>query len=132
MRLIAGIDVGNATTEVALADISAASAPRFLASASVPTTGIKGTVRNIPGIVDALRRATQAVESDPLGRLTLVLLERGDAGDRRHRHGDHHRDAGHRVDDDRAQPDVARRPGARGRPHDPHPRPGVGQHAMTA
>ncbi len=65
MRLIAGVDVGNATTEVALADISAASAPRFLASASVPTTGIKGTVRNIPGIVDALRRATQAIELTP-------------------------------------------------------------------
>ena len=65
MRLIAGIDVGNATTEVALADVSTSSAPRFLASSTVPTTGIKGTVRNIPGIVDALRRATAAVELTP-------------------------------------------------------------------
>lgn len=60
MRIIAGIDVGNATTEVALADISRVSAPRFLASSSVSTTGIKGTVRNIPGIVDALRVAVNA------------------------------------------------------------------------
>lgn len=73
MRLIAGIDVGNATTEVALADISPASAPRFLASASVPTTGIKGTVRNIPGIVDALRRVTQSVELK-LSDISLALL----------------------------------------------------------
>jgi diol dehydratase reactivase alpha subunit len=73
VRLIAGIDVGNATTEVALADISATSAPRFLASASVPTTGIKGTVRNIPGIVDALRRATAVAEVTPHD-LDLVLL----------------------------------------------------------
>jgi diol dehydratase reactivase alpha subunit len=73
VRLIAGIDVGNATTEVALADVSASSAPRFLASSTVPTTGIKGTVRNIPGIVDALRRATAAVELTPRD-LSLVLL----------------------------------------------------------
>jgi diol dehydratase reactivase alpha subunit len=73
VRLIAGIDVGNATTEVALADVSSASAPRFLASSIVPTTGIKGTVRNIPGIVDALRRATAAVELTPRD-LSLVLL----------------------------------------------------------
>jgi diol dehydratase reactivase alpha subunit len=73
VRLIAGIDVGNATTEVALADVSTSSAPRFLASSTVPTTGIKGTVRNIPGIVDALRRATAAVELTPRD-LSLVLL----------------------------------------------------------
>jgi len=73
MRLIAGIDVGNATTEVALADVSPASAPRFLASASVPTTGIKGTVRNIPGIVDALRRVTQSVDLK-LSDISLALL----------------------------------------------------------
>lgn len=59
MRIIAGIDVGNATTEVALADISGVTTPRFLASSSVSTTGIKGTVRNIPGIVDALRVAVK-------------------------------------------------------------------------
>jgi diol dehydratase reactivase alpha subunit len=72
VRLIAGIDVGNATTEVALADISGSSA-RFLASSSVPTTGIKGTVRNIPGIVDALRRATSTAGIS-LHDLEMALL----------------------------------------------------------
>ena len=72
MRLIAGIDVGNATTEVALADISGISA-RFLASSSVPTTGIKGTVRNLPGIVDALNKATSTAGLS-LRDLDLALL----------------------------------------------------------
>ena len=39
MALIAGIDIGNATTEVALAEISTGATPVFLASSIVPTTG---------------------------------------------------------------------------------------------
>lgn len=61
MSLIAGIDVGNSTTEVALAEITPNSpAPRFLASSRVSTTGIKGTLSNIPGIIYGLRDATEA------------------------------------------------------------------------
>ncbi len=46
---------------MALAEISNPdSAPRFLSSSSVMTTGIKGTLGNIPGIVYALREATQS------------------------------------------------------------------------
>lgn len=60
VRLIAGIDVGNSTTEVALAEIDGSFAPpRFLSSSRVPTTGIKGTLGNIPGIVHALREALE-------------------------------------------------------------------------
>jgi len=73
VRVIAGIDVGNATTEVALADIGSASPPRFLASSRVPTTGIKGTLGNIPGIIHALRRATSAAGLG-LHDLELALL----------------------------------------------------------
>lgn len=73
MRIIAGIDVGNATTEVALADISTGSSPRFLASSSVPTTGIKGTLGNIPGIIHALRSAMSAVGLS-IHDLELALL----------------------------------------------------------
>lgn len=59
--IIAGIDIGNATTEVALAEISpAAAAPRFLASSRVRTTGIKGTLSNIPGVVRSLQEAVAA------------------------------------------------------------------------
>ncbi len=73
MRIIAGIDVGNATTEVALVDIASGISPRFLASSSVPTTGIKGTVRNIPGIVNSLRVATSAAGLT-IKDIDLVLL----------------------------------------------------------
>lgn len=59
--IIAGIDVGNSTTEVAIAQLSDShTAPRFLAASRVPTTGIKGTLSNIPGMVLALRRAAEA------------------------------------------------------------------------
>ena len=46
MKLVAGIDIGNATTETALARIEDGHAV-FLASGTVPTTGIKGTRQNI-------------------------------------------------------------------------------------
>ncbi|MDR1851537.1 MAG: diol dehydratase reactivase subunit alpha [Propionibacteriaceae bacterium] len=55
MGLIAGIDIGNATTEVALA--RAGAAPEFLAEAIIPTTGIKGTKQNLQGVFHALRTA---------------------------------------------------------------------------
>ena len=50
MKYIAGIDVGNSTTEVALAEISEDNAVKFLSSAFVLTTGIKGTLQNKHGI----------------------------------------------------------------------------------
>ncbi|NJN94412.1 MAG: diol dehydratase reactivase subunit alpha [Anaerolineales bacterium] len=59
--IIAGIDIGNSTTEVSLAEISqAAAAPRFLATSRVRTTGIKGTLSNIPGVVRSLQEAVAA------------------------------------------------------------------------
>ncbi|MGC3994610.1 MAG: diol dehydratase reactivase subunit alpha [Propionicimonas sp.] len=60
MALIAGIDIGNATTEVALAELSPGATPVFLASSIVPTTGIKGTAQNTQGVFAAL---TVALES---------------------------------------------------------------------
>ena len=57
MALIAGIDIGNATTEVALAQLSAGEHPVFVASSIVPTTGIKGTARNTQGVFHALTTA---------------------------------------------------------------------------
>lgn len=52
MPLIAGIDIGNATTEVALAQHG-----RFIASGIVATTGMKGTRDNIAGVVTSLQQA---------------------------------------------------------------------------
>jgi len=57
MALIAGIDIGNATTEVALAELSPGATPVFLASSIVPTTGIKGTSQNTRGVFAALSEA---------------------------------------------------------------------------
>jgi diol dehydratase reactivase alpha subunit len=57
MAYIAGVDVGNNTTEVALAEIDGKGNPRFLSSAMVRTVGIKGTLRNAMGIIEALDQA---------------------------------------------------------------------------
>ena len=55
MKIVAGIDIGNATTETALAKIDG-NYVEFLASGTVPTTGIKGTRQNINGVVQRKRR----------------------------------------------------------------------------
>ncbi|MBU2701839.1 diol dehydratase reactivase alpha subunit [Sporomusaceae bacterium BoRhaA] len=59
MTIIAGVDVGNSTTEICLAKIEDGKPTQFLASSIVKTTGIKGTVANVPGIVIALKDALQ-------------------------------------------------------------------------
>src|SRR5215469_9822494 len=73
MAYIAGVDVGNNTTEVALAEIDGKGNPRFLSSSIVRTVGIKGTLRNAMGIIEAL---DQALKPAGLQRkqLDLVLL----------------------------------------------------------
>lgn len=59
MKIIAGIDIGNASTETALARIENGKAT-FLSSGTVPTTGIKGTRQNINGIFHSLNDALEA------------------------------------------------------------------------
>ena len=61
MRYIAGIDIGNSSTEVALATLSATGELSFVRSALAETTGIKGTLRNVHGIQEALAQATKKV-----------------------------------------------------------------------
>lgn len=68
MKIVAGIDIGNATTETALARISGGKA-EFLASGIVNTTGIKGTAANINGLFKSL---TQALDK---AGLTLEELD---------------------------------------------------------
>lgn len=50
MRYIAGIDIGNSSTEVATATLDEAGALTITHSALAETTGIKGTLRNVFGI----------------------------------------------------------------------------------
>jgi len=57
MKILATADIGNSTTEVCLAEENEAGKIRFLSSASVYTTGLKGTVSNVAGILAALDKA---------------------------------------------------------------------------
>lgn len=59
MRYIAGIDIGNSSTEVALARLDDAGALTITHSALAETTGIKGTLRNVFGIQEALSLAAR-------------------------------------------------------------------------
>lgn len=65
MAIVAGVDIGNSTTEVCLAAMDTRAVTNFYASSIVKTTGIKGTLANIPGIVialeDALKKAGMTV-----------------------------------------------------------------------
>ena len=58
MKIIAGIDIGNASTETALARIENGKVT-FLSSGTVPTTGIKGTRQNINGVFRSLTNALE-------------------------------------------------------------------------
>ncbi|EAC7896326.1 diol dehydratase reactivase subunit alpha [Listeria monocytogenes] len=63
MKYIAGIDIGNSTTEVALAMANYSKEVAFVASAITYTTGIKGTKQNLHGIFKALRLALEKVNA---------------------------------------------------------------------
>lgn len=73
MRYIAGVDIGNSTTEVCIGEISAGSSVRFLASTSCPTTGTKGTVANIHAIKSALKGAMSKIGRD-VSDLSMIRL----------------------------------------------------------
>ncbi|MBP2649300.1 MAG: Diol/glycerol dehydratase reactivating factor large subunit [Firmicutes bacterium] len=57
MTIIAGIDIGNSTSEVCLAKFGGQAGVEFLTSGIAKTTGIKGTVANLAGVVLALNAA---------------------------------------------------------------------------
>ena len=73
MKLIAGVDIGNSTTEVCIGEIRENGSFRFVSGASRMTTGTKGTLPNVFGIKQALLDALGAVNL-PLSALSLVRL----------------------------------------------------------
>lgn len=73
MRIIAGVDIGNSTTEVCLGEFEQGQRVHFLASASVPTTGTKGTVANVHGIRSALQKAVGSIGRD-VSDISLLRL----------------------------------------------------------
>ncbi|HDG7887687.1 propanediol dehydratase reactivase alpha subunit PduG [Klebsiella quasipneumoniae] len=82
MRYIAGIDIGNSSTEVALATLNEAGALTITHSALAETTGIKGTLRNVFGIHEALalvaKRAGISVSDISLIRINEATPVIGD------------------------------------------------------
>ena len=61
MKLIAGVDIGNSTTEVCIGQWRDEGNVQFLAGASRPTTGTKGTLANVHGIKAALTDAVSQI-----------------------------------------------------------------------
>lgn len=62
-KIIAGVDIGNSTTEVCIASLEENKKITFYGSSSVSTTGTKGTIENIRGIKEALRLALEKNQS---------------------------------------------------------------------
>lgn len=73
MKIIAGIDIGNATTETALGRKHPDGRVEFLSSGIVSTTGIKGTKENIPGVYSSLKKALEAAGLD-LSQVDLIRI----------------------------------------------------------
>ncbi|MDR3554556.1 MAG: diol dehydratase reactivase subunit alpha [Syntrophobacteraceae bacterium] len=73
MAYIAGIDVGNNTTEVAVAQLDPGGEITVVASSIVRTVGIKGTLSNARGVIEALDRALAPL-GIPRKELGMILL----------------------------------------------------------
>lgn len=61
MSYIAGVDIGNSTTEVCVGEVSSDGSLTFLTSASCPTTGTKGTIENVHSVKNALKLAMSRI-----------------------------------------------------------------------
>ncbi|MBU3839673.1 MAG: diol dehydratase reactivase subunit alpha [Candidatus Ruminococcus intestinipullorum] len=73
MTYIAGVDIGNSTTEVCIGEATLDKNIHFLSSASCPTTGTKGTLENTHGIQTALKLALNKIGLDTQS-LSLIRL----------------------------------------------------------
>ena len=72
MKLIVGIDIGNATTESTLAEVNGKDI-KVLSSGITKTTGIKGTKENVKGVFSSLQKAFQSAGRD-ISELSLVRI----------------------------------------------------------
>ena len=62
MTVVAGVDVGNTTTEVVLVDLDDVSGPRPVAWDRAPTRGVKGSAESLHGAAVLLRRLERRAE----------------------------------------------------------------------
>ncbi|MDR1651735.1 MAG: diol dehydratase reactivase subunit alpha [Synergistaceae bacterium] len=77
MAITAGIDIGNATTETALARVEGRNVT-FLATGISATTGIKGTLQNIAGLRSSLGMALERAgyKRDDFSAVDIIRLNR--------------------------------------------------------
>lgn len=73
MVIVAGVDIGNSTTEASVAKVDADGSVTFLGSALTPTTGVKGTAKNVDGVAAAVSRSLSDARI-PFAQLDVVLL----------------------------------------------------------
>lgn len=71
-RIVAGVDIGNSSTEVAIARIEGEQI-QFLSQHLVKTTGVKGTTHNVRGIQFALQEAAKQAGLD-VEEIDLIRL----------------------------------------------------------
>ena len=76
MTYIAGVDIGNSTTEVCIGEVGGAQV-HFLSSASCKTTGTKGTIANVHGIRAALKEAMGKIGMETEALSLIRLNEAG-------------------------------------------------------
>ena len=72
-RLIAGIDIGNSTTECAIASRDEEGNYKFLGTSITGTTGIKGTTSNVEGVMKALEDALDKSRID-MSELDVIRI----------------------------------------------------------
>jgi diol dehydratase reactivase alpha subunit len=75
MRFVAGVDIGNSTTEVCIACVSDNKEIKILSSSLAMTTGVKGTTKNVDGIIAALKVAMNEIGKDLKDLDTIRLNE---------------------------------------------------------
>lgn len=82
MEKVIGVDIGNSSTEVALANVADNGSVKFIASGIAATTGIKGTKENLVGIKDSinqvLRKAHLTINDVDLIRINEATPVIGD------------------------------------------------------
>ncbi|MFD1123923.1 diol dehydratase reactivase subunit alpha [Lentilactobacillus raoultii] len=64
MKRVIGVDIGNSSTEVALADVSDNGQVNFLGSGISETTGIKGTKQNLIGVKKSINRVLSGTHTE--------------------------------------------------------------------
>ncbi|MCS8571351.1 diol dehydratase reactivase subunit alpha [Pediococcus pentosaceus] len=73
MKRVIGVDIGNSSTEVALAEVSDSGEIKFIDSGISETTGIKGTKQNLTGIKKSLMQVLKKAKLD-ISSIDLIRI----------------------------------------------------------